>query len=597
MRTASARRTTLRSRLAVTAVVCVVAVAATASVSGIALGNALSTSDRIERLAEAQSRHQDVDMAHDAVQAIVARTALAGQRGDLATLNDQRAELDRQRLVVDDALGEVYELLVDEPGLLAPEQQASGDLGEYLALADRIVNSMGGTAYSQQDWSRFGDASDELEATLATVTEQFRDAIAQATVRGDRAKRTAIQVLTLAALAAVLTIVTALVLLRRSLARTIDRMSDVADAVAGGDLSRRNADTTEDELGRLAQRFDSVAASLDAMVARLTADAARTSFSHELSSVLDTVDAEDDLAGVAERAMKHATEAKVELLLADSSRAHLQRAAGHPVHGAPGCGVVSPFDCAAVRRGDTVVFRSSEGLDACPKLAGRCAGAETAVCAPVGFMGRAVGVLHATRPDEEPFTADEVERLGTLATALGTRVGTIRAFRTSQLRAATDGLTGLLNRRSLEERLNLLVSELQPFCLAVADLDHFKRLNDTYGHETGDRALRMFAEVLRTSLRSVDLVARWGGEEFTIAFPGVTATEAAAACDRVRESLLVASSSGAVPGFTVSFGVVDATVAGGVREALRLADEALYAAKNAGRDRVVIGPVGAGVVA
>ena len=597
MRTAPARRTTLRHRLVTTAVVCALAVAGTALVSCVALDRALARSDRVERLAEAQSRHQDVDMAHDAVQAIVARTALAGRSGDLTTINEQRAELERQRVVVDEALAEVYDLLADEPELLVPEQRASGDLGEYLALADRIVNSVGGTAYSQQDWNRFGTASDELEAQLADLTDRFGVAIVDANARGDRAQRTALEVLVLSALAAVLTIVAAAVLLRRSLARTIERMSEVASAVADGDLSRRNDDTTEDELGRLARRFDSVAASLDAMVARLTADAARTSFSHELSSVLDTVDAEDDLAGVAERAMRHAAEAKVELLLADSSRAHLQRAASHPGHGAPGCGVVSPFDCAAVRRGDTVVFRSSDGLDACPKLAGRCAGAETAVCAPVGFMGRAVGVLHATRSEESPFTADEVERLGTLATALGTRVGTIRAFRTSQLRASTDGLTGLLNRRSLEERLNLLVAELQPYSLAVADLDHFKRLNDTYGHETGDRALRMFAEVLRASLRSVDLVARWGGEEFTIAFPGVTASEAAAACDRVRESLLVASSSGAVPGFTVSFGVVDATVAGGVREALRLADEALYAAKNAGRDRVVVGPVGAGVAA
>jgi diguanylate cyclase (GGDEF)-like protein len=586
------RRWTLRRRLGVNALVCVVAVVGTGVVGSLALTAALRTSTRIERLAEAQSRHQDIDMAHDAVQAIVARSALAGQRGDLTSLNDQRAALEVQREVVDSAFADVYEILGEEPQLLVAVQVAANDLGEFLALGDRIVNSMGGTAYTQQDWNRFGAAGERLTVSLAQVTDRFRDEIRDAHDRGDTARREAMGVLAATALGAVATIVAAAVLLRRSLTRTVDRMAAVATAVADGDLSRRNDDATEDELGTLARRFDAVAASLDTMVARLTADAARSSFSHDLASVLDTVDGEQDLAAVAERAMQHAAPAKVELLLADSSRAHLERAAVHPAHGGPGCGVVSPFDCAAVRRGDSIVFRSSDALDACPKLSARCVEAETAVCAPVSFMGRAVGVLHASRPDDEPFSPDEVDRLGTMATALGTRVGTIRAFRTSQLRASTDGLTGLSNRRTLEERLNRMIAEGRPFALAVADLDRFKQLNDAYGHETGDRALRVFAEVLRGSLRSVDLVARWGGEEFTIAFPDVSASEAAAACDRVRESLLVASSSGTAPAFTASFGVVDASVADDLRGVLRCADEALYAAKSSGRNRVVIGPVG-----
>ena len=595
MRSTARRRSPLRRRLAVNVAACVLAVALTGVVGVLALLTALETSGDVGRLAEAASLHQDVDMAHDAINAIVARSALAGQRNDLTTLNALRNDLDRQRTIVDDALARVTDAVSDDPSLLAPEQTAAGALGEYLTLAERIVDAPGGTAYTTKDWDRFEASSSALETTLGSVTERFRDAIDEAQAHGDASQRRAVAVMVITSLAGVGMIVSSSVLLRRSITRSLQHMADVAGAVAAGDLSCRNDDPTEDELGLLARRFDHVAASLDEMVARLTADAARTGFSHDLASVLDTIDAEDDLPGVAERAMRHATDSKVELLLADSSRAHLQRVAVHPVNGAPGCGVVSPFDCAAVRRADTVVFRSSEALDACPKLAGRCVGPETAVCAPVGFMGRAVGVLHASRPEGQAFSSDEVERLGTLATALGTRVGTIRAFRTSQLRASTDGLTGLLNRRSLEERLNELVSEPRAFSLAVADLDHFKQLNDTYGHETGDRALRLFAETLRTSLRSVDLVARWGGEEFTIAFPGVSAVEAAAACDRVREALFVACSAGSVPVFTVSFGVVDASLAGGVREALRLADEALYAAKAAGRNRVVTGPVGVGV--
>ena len=89
----------------------------------------------------------------------------------------------------------------------------------------------------------------------------------------------------------------------------------------------------------------------------------------------------------------------MELLLSDSSRAHLERAATSPTAGAPGCPVESPFSCVAVRRGSPVVFDSSEALNACPKLRGRPAGACSAVCVPVSFMGRALGVLHATGPD------------------------------------------------------------------------------------------------------------------------------------------------------------------------------------------------------
>jgi GGDEF domain-containing protein len=91
----------------------------------------------------------------------------------------------------------------------------------------------------------------------------------------------------------------------------------------------------------------------------------------------------------------------------------------------------------------------------------------------------------------------------------------------TQLQASTDTLTGLLNRRSFSQKVAAVPQHLHPVEVAMADLDHFKDLNDTYGHETGDRALRLFARVLRDALRGSDIVGRYGGEEFAIAFPGL----------------------------------------------------------------------------
>jgi diguanylate cyclase (GGDEF)-like protein len=158
----------------------------------------------------------------------------------------------------------------------------------------------------------------------------------------------------------------------------------------------------------------------------------------------------------------------------------------------------------------------------------------------------------------------------------------------TQLQAATDSLTGLLNRRSFERKLTAIRSGEPTVALAMADLDHFKKLNDTYGHETGDRALRLFADVLRGSFREHDLLGRQGGEEFVIALPACTAEGARRALDAVRERLDAALTVAGLPKFTVSIGVIDATVAEELPDLTARADAAMFAAKRAGRDQVVV---------
>jgi diguanylate cyclase (GGDEF)-like protein len=121
----------------------------------------------------------------------------------------------------------------------------------------------------------------------------------------------------------------------------------------------------------------------------------------------------------------------------------------------------------------------------------------------------------------------------------------------------------------------------------VFDIDHFKRVNDRYGHGAGDAVLRSFAAIARCAIRKGDLIARLGGEEFGVLLPDTTLEQAMAVCERVRRDVAVARTfvPGQVIGVTVSGGVARIDE-GGFAAALKIADTALYAAKNGGRDRL-----------
>ena len=233
-------------------------------------------------------------------------------------------------------------------------------------------------------------------------------------------------------------------------------------------------------------------------------------------------------------------------------------------------------------------FSDSDELDACPKLRGRPEGAMSAMCVPVSIMGRSVGVIHVTGEQHTSFSENTEQDLATLAKLSGARIGLLRVMAETQLQATTDSLTGLLNRRSFEHRVATLRREESDVTIAMADLDHFKLLNDTYGHGTGDRALRLFAQVLGESLRAEDVVCRHGGEEFAIAVPGCTIEKAREIFDAARTRLEAAIVVAGLPKFTVSFGVVGSDPHDDLPTLISRADAALFQAKREGRDRVVV---------
>jgi diguanylate cyclase (GGDEF)-like protein len=336
----------------------------------------------------------------------------------------------------------------------------------------------------------------------------------------------------------------------------------------------------------LAQRRE-----VDDREAQLVREADRREFEARLSRGLDMADDEPGALDVAVRAFGElAPEAKIELLIADSSLAHLSVVAESPDNGSldlEGCSVATPKACPAVRMGHLLRFDHSDALDACPHLRGRAHGACGAVCTPVSIMGSTTGVLHAVHRVGRSPDPRTLAGLETVAQQLGGRIGLLNAMSQSQMQANTDPLTGLLNRRSLEHEVRALSRRGGVFSVVLADLDHFKQLNDAHGHDTGDRALRLFARTLRSVIRDGDLAARYGGEEFVLVLAGVDASGAVLAFDRVRLELSSSLSDGRIPAFTVSAGVADTAEAAMLDELIALADARLLRAKRNGRNQVL----------
>ena len=200
----------------------------------------------------------------------------------------------------------------------------------------------------------------------------------------------------------------------------------------------------------------------------------------------------------------------------------------------------------------------------------------------------------------KPFDPNELKvRLRAGARIVQLQEDLIHALKLAEFRATHDSLTGLRSRGALLEAIKNEMArstrEASPLGLVMADVDHFKAINDNWGHLTGDVVLGELAERIRSSLRPYDIAGRYGGEEFVVALPGCDLSDAAKLAERLRVMIMnspIATSQGPIS-CTMSFGVT-AVVVGQDRDIdslLREADAALYAAKTAGRNRVEVSRV------
>ncbi|MDZ4367810.1 MAG: GGDEF domain-containing protein [Afipia sp.] len=156
--------------------------------------------------------------------------------------------------------------------------------------------------------------------------------------------------------------------------------------------------------------------------------------------------------------------------------------------------------------------------------------------------------------------------------------------------ANTDMLTGLPNRRHtlaiLDEALRQAGQQGAPLAVAIFDIDHFKQINDSYGHAVGDEVIRRVGQRAKASLRDEDLVGRFGGEEFVCILRGRSALSAELVAERVRKAVQTDSESGDGPGATISIGLAIFDDEETAEDLLQRADKALYMAKRAGRNRL-----------
>jgi len=163
----------------------------------------------------------------------------------------------------------------------------------------------------------------------------------------------------------------------------------------------------------------------------------------------------------------------------------------------------------------------------------------------------------------------------------------------------TDPLTSLANRKLFTEELDRAIRESKedtnrPLSLLMCDIDHFKRFNDTYGHVVGDQMLRLFASVMKSEVRMQDTPARYGGEEFAVVLPDTAIQQAETVAEKLRRAIIerkiVKRSTGESLGkLTVSIGVAQFRPGDNAQTLIERADKCLYAAKNAGRNRVIAG--------
>ena len=157
--------------------------------------------------------------------------------------------------------------------------------------------------------------------------------------------------------------------------------------------------------------------------------------------------------------------------------------------------------------------------------------------------------------------------------------------------AHTDPLTGLMNRRHFrllaDQEFSRAARTQHQLFMMMLDIDHFKKVNDTHGHDVGDQALVAVAEVLKNGIRNMDILARWGGEEFLVLLPETSMAGATLIAERIRQQVSQIKLPKIPEGLTISIGLCEAKPGMELKAATSLADQALYQAKTDGRNRVV----------
>jgi diguanylate cyclase (GGDEF)-like protein len=330
----------------------------------------------------------------------------------------------------------------------------------------------------------------------------------------------------------------------RAIVRNLGRFAKAARGIAHGSLRERVPVRGRDEFAELGSALNDMAAQLEARLAELEAERGRV---------------RGALARLGE-ALAATHDAKELLRIVAATAAEATSARGSRIVAADGSVVAS---------GD--VDGDGERL-----------------FISLTASGESFGTLELVG---DSFSKEQRMNAASLAAHAVVALENARLHGMVERQALVDGLTGLANRRAAAEALHAEAARAgrleTPLSVVLADLDGFKDVNDAHGHTVGDAVLRIFAEVLRETLRDSDVAGRWGGEEFLLLLPGADEDGAAQLAERVRVGLAARSVPG-IPGLrvTASFGVAEYAGETNTEQLIAAADSALYRAKRAGKDRV-----------
>jgi diguanylate cyclase (GGDEF)-like protein len=375
------------------------------------------------------------------------------------------------------------------------------------------------------------------------------------------------------------------VLVSRSLQRQIDSFLQAARRLGSGDFTIEVPTSGHDEFAALGEEFNKMSRQLAERLEELNQERAR--LQEAMRRIGQTFASNLDREGLLDIVVKTA----VDGVGAEAGRASVRPNASAPLEQVALAGDMDGLH-EAIRAAEAKVLETGEPCEATVDDV-------SALSHPLRrgdeAKGRVSGVVSVARR-HRPFTAPERELFDYLAEQAAVSIENVGLHETVERQAVTDELTGLFNRRRFQEAMATEVERSkrfgQPVGLVLLDLDDFKTVNDTYGHQQGDLVLREVARVLRETSREIDEPARYGGEELAVVLPGTDLEGAYNLAERVRagieELALPLLDGDGVLRVTASFGV--ATLPGSaddMRELVAAADEALYRAKRAGKNRTV----------
>jgi diguanylate cyclase (GGDEF)-like protein len=382
--------------------------------------------------------------------------------------------------------------------------------------------------------------------------------------------------------------------LARAIARPLKELAAGADAIAQGNYEQHIEVRSGGEIGHLARSFNAMAERLSSHVWELRES--REELKRALTRFGETLRATHDLGAILQVVFDSSMDAlraqRGALLLMTGTRDALR---GRLVRGMLNADIV-------IRVGEGVAGRAaSEGrpiripADGPPVLLEGEEPYRTAIAVPLYQQERVMGVVCLyDRDDGQEFSEADMSALISLADQAGVAIENVFLHERAKRLAITDGLTGIWNRRyfqmQFEQEIERSVRFRRPFTLVLLDIDNFKVINDTYGHQQGDSVLIELAARVKGGIRDIDVVARYGGEEFALILPETDGEGGRRLAEKIRALVESTPFAGGRPlAVTISAGVACFNDHGTDARSLEAAaDEALYLAKSLGRNRVIL---------